>query len=377
MIETSINCNFNSAPFENDEFNTHYLELTSADTPQRTKIKVHKTNEKGENGIVIETYNDRKKKIDLQIVTQNGEIQYQYFHDRKSGVHKEYTKHTDNLVIKIVKDTESTTTIIKERNTISEYFTDEVNNVRKHCMKKSNGDIINTTLNLENNETQTAILQENGQWFNASGYGSKIIIMGMNNYVNSIEQPNRENEEVHKMFIKKGIYLQNVSKSKRPVFGNIIDVEKPNPDGRISSIKMINYDIINEECCILINKYHQYLHIVDFSTYSKEFKKIDSSLKELRPDFLYYTNCDGIVFETSKSNIIKKFRVKNEDHILGDCGELKFSTIDSNKNLKKWLKSYGIFEHGQFVKTSKNVLDLGTVYEYTDGLNKIMWNKFT
>lgn len=376
MIETSVNCNFNSAPFENDEFNIHYLELTSTNTQRRTKIKVHKTNEKGENGIVIETYNDRKKKIDLQIVTQNGEVQYQYFHDRKSGVHKEYTKHTDNLIIKIIKDTKSTTTVIKERNTLSEYFTDEVNNIRKHCIKKANGDIINTTLNLENNETQTAVLQENGQWFNASGYGSKIIIMGMNNYINSIEQPNRENEKMHNMFIKKGVYLQNASKSKRPVIGNNIDVEIPKSDGRISSTKMINYDIINEDCCILINKYHQYLHIVGFSTYSKEFKKI-SSLKELHLDFLYYTTCDGIVFRTSNSNIIKKFKVKNEDSILGDCGELKFLSEDSNKNLKKWLKSYGTLEHNQFVKTSKNILDLGTVYVYTDGLNKIMWKKST
>lgn len=369
-IQNSIYCDYDLTPFEDDELQISIDDLNSVNIEQDTESDGDKTIFRTQNDRIIKTVKNEEGEIYINVIKQNDEIQYQHIHDVTNDIHKQFIKHTDDFIIKIMTEGELTTTIKKEGSLEFAYFVDRKKHIRKVCIKKPNGDFITSTFNLLTYITETSVLYSDGQWYNAKGDGSKLIIMGINNYMNSLEQSNLENTVVEDYYVKKGIYIA----ADDSFTGNDVNVKSNLNDGSEFSSIISNDAIFNNDKWILVNGYdNECSKYLDVSMFGDKFENVSNFelLWSESSGFLYYVTREDEIWRTSDADIIQKIINNEDDKFEDNCGYLSYESLDSKQS---WEKNHRIMESDP-VNEYKNLFDLGVTYKYVDGLNEIIWLK--
>lgn len=372
----------------NDKANEIMVETVKKDGGYQKEILEHK-----KNGVTVMTKivkkHDATKKFTMEV--KNGEIIKRVFREQENGIRKsllkevqkkgevveqffdyngvvkKFTKNENNEITKIIDDGYSIITIKKNNE---ETIVKKENELMKESYThKANGDIVKSVFNAKKNRIQTYILYKNGQYYAATGDGSKTIVLGKNNYQNWLNQVKSNDISVPGWHVKKGF-----RSTKNNIFmGNEIDIKYDSNGLKFSKI-LTNNGIIKNRFAIWISGYNDCSQIPD-PPILKKFENITDYVCTYDCDnagFLAYNTRDKRQFRTSDKDLIQKVVFENDYSEIGNCGYVSYKSEDKEM---LWIKNDIIYEDGNIIGESKNLLDCENHYMYFDGVNKIRWSK--
>lgn len=301
----------------------------------------------------------------LEEIRKGGKVVEQYF--KYNGVVKTFTIKENNDIIKFMYDGHLLNTVKKNNEEI--IVQKEDNLMSESYTQKANGDVIKSVFNYKKNRIRTYVLYKNGQFYAATGKRSKTIILGKNNYQNSIKQAESNDTSVPGWHVKKGF-----RNTKDSVFmGNELDVQYDRNGIKFSKIAT-NNGIMKNRLAIWISGYHSCSQTPD-PPILKKFENITDRVCVFdcnNAGFLVYTTHDKRTFRTSDKDIIRKVVFENDYSEIGNCGYISYRSADEEL---LWIKNDIIYEDGNIIGESKNLFDCENYYMYVDGVNKIRWSK--